>query len=115
MIGRAAGLKEERAFAGHMFSQRVGQPGFANAGLATEQDDLPRPSLTCSQRSKSKPTSCSRPTNGVSVVLPAKRRSALPFTLHMVDRDGRVDAFDQMRPKRLTSRTGPRSTAAWRH
>ena len=71
-------------------------------GSPLSNTTCPRPSLTCSQRSISKPTSCSRPTNGVSVVLSCQRRSALPFTLHVVDGNGRIDAFDQMRAKGLT-------------
>ena len=36
------------------------------------------------------------------MVLSSQWRSTLPFTLHVVDSNRRIDAFDQMRAKRLT-------------
>src|SRR5262245_6257488 len=85
-----------------MLFQGVGQAGFANAGLPTEQDDLPSSFLRLFPAVREQAdfllASYQRRQRG----LPRQECSTLPFTLHVVDGNRRVKAFDQVRAKGLT-------------
>ena len=57
----------------------------------------PLPSLTCAQRSRSNPMSCSRPTSGVSPVLPGRFQATARHTLieHPIDDQRLGETFQQ--------------------
>ena len=96
MIRRAAGFKEQRAFTGDVFSQRVGKAGFANARLATEQHYLPPAFFGLLPAIEQQAHFLLASHQGRQRGAASERRHALPFTLHMVDGNRRIDAFDKM-------------------
>ena len=118
VIGRTLARRQPRlGLGGHMLRQHLHQARFADARFAAEQHHLPRPSLTCAQRSSSSPTSCSRPTSGVRPGAAGGFQATAGHTLveHLIDRQRLGEAFQEAGCLTTGRQRSRRAAERWLH
>ena len=105
VIGGTAVLDAQRRRTDHLVLHHLDEARFANPRLPTQHYHVTPARRTCAQRSRSMPTSCSRPTSGVR----PRRRDIEALLDHglthdLVDLERRGHTFERLGPKLVTGK-----------